>query len=94
MTISAPFPSSNGEYDCSNANHRYSALVYKGKDVGFVSGIGFEAREAGGEMYVQGLGEDLAAVGSTALAGFLWDFDDIGATATVLSDCIIWTREI
>jgi hypothetical protein len=43
MAISAPFLSSNVEYDCSNAKHRYSALVCKGKDVGFVSDIGFEA---------------------------------------------------
>lgn len=54
MAISAPILPSNGEYDCSNAKHRYSALVCKGKDVGLVSGRGFEARETCGEMYVRG----------------------------------------
>jgi hypothetical protein len=53
MAISAPLLSPNSEYDCSNAKHRHSALVCKGKDMGFVSGIGFEARETCGEMYVR-----------------------------------------
>jgi hypothetical protein len=50
VAISALLLSSNGEYDCSNAKYRHSTLVCKGKDVGFVSGTGFEVREICGEI--------------------------------------------